>query len=83
LGFVTIIHPHHPLCGQKVALIRLRRGINPDVIVRLPNGTHAAIAVDLTDYAGASGEGVELPPSSLLDLEGLRELARLITRLRQ
>ena len=80
MGFVTITHPHHPLCGQKVALIRIRRGSSPDVIVRLPDGTHAALATGLTDYGQAPEE---FPgSSSLLDLEGLRELARLIARLR-
>jgi hypothetical protein len=83
LGFVTITHPHHPLSGQKVALIRLRRGSNPDLIVRLPDGTHAAIAIGLTDYGRASGEPAEPLSSSLLDLEGLRELARLIAQFRQ
>jgi hypothetical protein len=83
LGFVTITHPHHPLSGQKVALIRLRRGSNPDLIVRLPNGTHAAVAVGLTDYGGASRETAEPCSSSFLDLEGLREMARLIALLRQ
>jgi hypothetical protein len=84
LGFVTITHPHHPLSGQKVALIRLRRGSNPDLVVRLPDGSHAAIAVSLTDYGRASDESGSPPlSSSLLDLEGLRELARLIAQLRQ
>ena len=83
MGFVTVTHPHHPLSGQQVALIRLRRGINPDLIVRLPDGTHAAIAISLTDYGSASGESAESAPSSLLALEGLRELARLIAQFRQ
>jgi hypothetical protein len=82
LGFVTVTHPHHPLCGQQVAVIRLRRGANPDLIVRLPDGSHAAIAMSLTDYAGASAP---LPPAApaLLDLEGLRQAAALIAQLRQ
>jgi hypothetical protein len=81
LGFVTITHPHHPLCGQQVAVLRLRRGANPDLIVRLPDGSHAAVAMSLTDYAGAS----EPPPAALvlLDLDGLRQAAALIARLRQ
>jgi len=83
LGFVTITHPHHPLSGQKVALIRVRRGINPDLIVRLPDGTHAAVAAGLTDYGGAPGEPAAPRPCSLLDLEGLRELARLVAQSHQ
>jgi hypothetical protein len=84
LGFVTITHPHHPLSGQKVAVIRIRRGCTPDVIVRLPDGTHAALAVDLTDYGRTSGESSTEPlPSSRLDLQGLRTLAQFIAQLRQ
>jgi hypothetical protein len=84
LGFVTITHPHHPLRGQKVAILRIRRGANPDLVVRLPDGSHAAIAVSLTDYGGAA----EQPAHSsavpvLLDLKGLRQAAGLIAQLRQ
>ena len=28
---MTVIHPHHPLCGQQLPVLRLRRGAHPDV----------------------------------------------------
>jgi hypothetical protein len=83
LGFVTIIHPHHPLRGQRCAVVRVRRGSQPDVILRLPDGSRAAIALSWTDYDnGAPPEqpSAELP---LLDLNGLRQAAQLIAHLRQ
>ena len=83
MGFVTITHPHHPLCGQKVALIRIRRGSSPDLVVRLPDGSHAAIAVSLTDHGRPHDEPGTPLSSPLLDLEGLRELARLIAQFRK
>jgi hypothetical protein len=87
LGFVTVTHPHHPLSGQKVALIRLRRGSQPDLIVRLADGSHAAVAVTMTDYgraADAPDAPTARPPHpSFLDLESLRELARLIAQFQQ
>ena len=83
LGFVTITHPHHPLCGQQVTVLRLRRGANPDLVVRLPDGNHAAIAMSLTDYGGASAPPANSAAPALLDLEGLRLAAALIAQLRQ
>ena len=59
-GFVTITHPHHPLRGQRVEIVRLRRGNDPDLIVVLPDGRHAAIALSSTDYASPP----ESPPTS-------------------
>src|SRR5215471_17941490 len=70
-GFATITHPHHPLRGQRVEIIRLRRGIDPDLIVRLPDGRHAAIALSGTDYLGPPAADSPLPADHLLDLNGL------------
>ena len=75
--WVTITHPHHPLYRQQVEILKLRRGSDPDLIVRLPDQSHAAVAMSWTDYAG----GVESPPSqppSLLSLSGLREIVALL-----
>lgn len=82
-GFVTIIHPHHPFCGQRVEIVRVRRGADPDLIVRLADGTHAAIAMSGTDYATSPEGATPLGASHLLDLEGLRQAAQLIEHLRQ
>jgi Family of unknown function (DUF5372) len=81
---VTITHPHHPLCGRQVQVVSIRRGRNPDLIVRLPDGSHAAIAMSLTDY-GASTGPVPIPVTAphLLSLPGLRQLAQLMERRRQ
>jgi len=56
LEYVTITHPHHPLHGQRCAVTHIRRGADPDLILHLPNGTHAAIAMRWTD----SSEGEAL-----------------------
>src|SRR3954447_15197332 len=77
-GFVTITHPHHPLRGQTVEIIQVRRGLDPDLIVRLPDGHHAAIAMSGTDYASPP-EGETPPrPDHLLDLHGRRQAALLL-----
>jgi len=81
LEFVTIKHPCHPLNGQQVEVIRVRRGPDPDLIVRIPDGRHAAVALSLTNYAGSTEiEWLEerLP---LLDLDGLRQIVAFLDAL--
>ena len=82
LGFVTITHPYHPLFRHQVEITRIRRGADPDLIVKLPDGFHAAIAASWTDYAGANLEIVPRPPP-FLDLEGLRQMAQFVGQIRQ
>src|SRR5271156_2890048 len=80
-GFVTITHPHHPLRGQKVQIILLRRGLDPDLIVRLPDGHHAAIAMSGTDYSSLPDGETPPRPNHLLDLDGLRQVRLLLDRI--
>jgi len=79
---VTVIHPHHPLYGQQVEIMRIRRGADPDLIIRHLDGYHGAIAASWTTYAStAEALSTERPP--LLDLEGLHQLARLVEQLQE
>lgn len=73
-------HPHHPLHGQHVQLIRVRRGRDPDLIIRLPDGYHGAIAASLTDYAGTSLVDPDAVEPPLLSLEGLWQIAQWISQ---
>jgi hypothetical protein len=82
-GFVTITHPHHPLRGQRVEIVRLRRGNDPDLIVVLPDGRHAAIALSSTDYASTLEGPPTVAAEHLLDLDGLRRVIQLLDRLAQ
>jgi hypothetical protein len=83
LGLVTITHPHHPLCGQQVTIVSIRRGRNPDLVVCLPDGSHAAVGMSLTDYGVQAGPGPVVSSAHLLSLPGLRQIAQLIERCRQ
>jgi Family of unknown function (DUF5372) len=80
---VTVTHPHHPLRGQRVEIVRIRRGNDPDLIVMSPDGRHTAIALSSTDYESSP----EIPPAvaaeHLLDLDGLRQVIQLLDRLAQ
>ena len=82
---MTITHPHHPLWGQRCEVVFIRRGVDPDLILRLADGTHAAIAMSWTD----SGEGQAFSATQSerdlprLDLQGLRQILQLFDQLRQ
>ena len=80
---MTITHPFHPLCGQQVEIIRIRWGADPDLIVRLSDGLHAAVAVDWTDYAASTDLDPPSVPPHLLDFDGLCQAVQLIDRIRQ
>jgi hypothetical protein len=57
-------------------VIGVRRGADPDLVVRLPDGTHAAVAMSLTDFAGAGAHTPPGEPLPLLDIHGLRRIAQ-------
>ena len=76
--WVTITHPHHPLYGQRVQLIRIRRGPDPDLIIRMPDGYHGAIAASLTDYAGPADPDQSTSDPPLLSIEGLWQIAQWV-----
>lgn len=80
---MTITHPHHPLRGQQLAVVCVRRGANPDVIVQLPDGSHAAVALAATDWAADFSATPPTQVAHLLDLNGLRQMAHLIAVARQ
>ena len=77
---MTVTHPHHPLYGQQVEIIRVRRGPDPDLIIRQVDGYHGAIAASWTTYASTSDELVGEKPA-LLDLEGLLQVVHLVKQL--
>lgn len=76
-------HPHHPLCGQRVTVVRIRRGADPDLIVQLADGYHAAIAMSWTDYAAPPADLVAADTVPLLAVDGLRQMAELVAHLRR
>lgn len=61
-------------------IIRVRRGPDPDLIIRQIDGYHGAIAASWTTYAFTPDELVGEKPA-LLDLEGLLQVARLVEQL--
>jgi len=82
---VTITHPHHPLHGQRCEIVRIRRGVDPDVVLRLADGSHAAMAMRWTDSGETQGLPVapRRPARPQVDLQGLRQIVPLLAQLRQ
>lgn len=65
-------------------MIRLRRGPDPDLIIQLEDGTHAAIAMSGTDYAvSPEPTSASVVTPHLLALDGLCQVAQLIEHLRR
>jgi len=77
---VTITHPHHPLNGQKLELIGVRRGPNPLLLVKMPNGVRARVPRDWTDYGRSSLDDVSTDPNHILSIEGLRKMIKIISQ---
>lgn len=81
MEFVTITHPYHPLNGQQVEVVRVLRGPDPDLIVRLPDGRHAAVAMSLTSDVDATENERLDDQLHLLDLDGLQQIVALMDAL--
>jgi hypothetical protein len=66
-----------------VELVRVRRGPDPDLIIRQADGRHIAIAASWTDYNCSPDPEAATLTICLLDIEGLRKAARLVDHLLQ
>jgi len=71
------------LHGQLVTVIRVRRGPDPDLIIRFPDGFFGAISASWTDYAAGSDSDLSPAPPPLLDPFGLCQISRFIAQLRE
>ena len=60
----------------------LRKGAVPEIIVQHPDRTHAALALSATDNPDPPPIQNPTEPVALLDLQGLRNLVRLVEGLR-
>ncbi len=80
-GFVTITHPGHPLCGQRVEVIRSGPGVDPDFLVRRADGRYLPIARSSTDADPQPSDDPAPLPNHLLDLEGLRRILPVLDRM--
>ena len=81
--FVKIIHPYHPRCGETVEVVRtIHSEPEPDFIIRLADGLHAAIAMSWTD-AGDPMSVIPVDNPPLLDLAGLRHMVDLVKHFKE
>lgn len=75
---VTITHPHHPLHGQKLELVRVLRGATSKLFVRHPDGRCFRIPRDWTDFEAPQVEQTEAPHAHPLDIKALRSVAKIV-----
>ena len=54
------------------------RSQDPDLIIRMPDGYHGAIAASLTDYAGITEPNAGAAEPPLLSIEGLWRIAQFV-----
>ena len=78
-----ITHRYHPWYGERLRLIRVCRGADPDLEVQVPNGLRLRVAMSCTDYATPQRTGYSSTPPHMLDLDGLRLAAALVERMRE
>ena len=64
-------------------VVRIRRGADPIIIIRHPDGFHATIAMSWTDYAASPSSELPSTPPHLLDFDGLCQIAQLIDLIRE
>jgi Family of unknown function (DUF5372) len=79
---VTVTHPFHPLRGQKLELVHVPRKANSKLSVRHPEGRCFRIPRDWTDFEIQQDEQSPAPLDRLLDINGLRAVAGIISNLK-
>lgn len=62
-------------------IVSIGRGIDPDLIVKLPDGRHFPIALTGTDHALPSQTEPLTVTGHRLDIEGLRQIRRQLDEL--
>lgn len=74
---VTVTHPHHPLAGLTVEVVRGTRNPGSPIVVRTSDGSNLTIPKEWTDYYD-SPDQVLADTAHLCSLEGLKQLARIL-----
>jgi len=75
---IQIIHKGHPLCGRKGVLIKIGRGKDPRVKVRLSDGSELEIKKSWTELQPDDISKVPEYTEHLLEASGLLEMVKRI-----
>jgi hypothetical protein len=79
-AWVTVTHPHHPLHGQKLEVVRFF-GSKYFLVRRPDGGGLAQISQSWTDYGGEQYQPHTGGSDHLLDIDGLRDIVKIIAQL--
>jgi hypothetical protein len=79
-GVFHIVHPFHPLCGQPLLLVTIRRNSGEDMLYYYhdPKGVLVSVPVRWTDRVAPDPVVTVSAGRSPFRLEDLLELARLV-----
>jgi hypothetical protein len=79
---VEIIHKSHPFCGRKGVLIKVGRGKDPRVKVRLRGGSELEMKRSWTDLPTDDISEVSEHPEHLLEASSLLEMVKRIKEIK-
>lgn len=74
---VKIIHPDHPLVGQKGEVVDASY---PTITIRGADGSDLTLPMSWTDYAKSKGNGRSGNKGHQLSIEGLLEIAEIVLK---
>ncbi len=82
LGWAEIVHPFHPLGGQRFEVLKTRRvGGVETLLIRHPEFGSTAVARDWTDWAGPSLDRPDPEPAAPIGFDALLAVATLLAGL--
>ncbi len=81
-GWAEIVHPFHPLRGQRLEVLKQRRvsGV-PTLILRHPTGGTCTVLKEWTDWAAPPPHAALRPTAPLLEANALFDLGELLAAL--
>ena len=83
LGWAEVLHPFHPLRGQRFPVLKTRRvGGTETLILREPTRGSLAVRREWTDWDAATASTADAMPPRQLVFESLLELSKLVDDLR-
>lgn len=82
MGWTTVVHPFHPLRGQRFPVLKRRRLSGREtLIIQEPKRGSLSVLREWTDWGEPSVESVPGGPSRRFALEPLLELVQLVESL--
>lgn len=82
---VTVVRTEHPLCGQRLEVVRVSRVKSPNIMIKQPDGSQITMPLSWTDYADSSDSSPaagDSQVSHLLDVDSLLDVVKIVARIK-